>query len=721
MNLTIRTKIIGVCGLLLAAVATTALLGTWKLRQSNDRLDRIMHVNAAATKLVAQIRTSISRGNRAQRDLLLANSDERRKAATDDLDRLVHERDELRQKLREVADPVLADKLTELDGALREVDDNDAQVRALALKASKERATELFAGEGHKQSDLMLAALRALETEIARRPLTPDVVAARGEVWKANLAVISVGNREKTLVLATTDAAMDAAMQKVAGHHDELKKSIAALERGATSPDEKRLAAELRTSYATFAEVHAKGAALARENGDGRALALAQTKGQELTNKTSKISDTMFAAEEVSFSAAEKAAADADTAARTVLFGALGLALVVGTLVAWLIVRYIGRALRSATELARTVASGDLTRTVEVTHQDEIGAMTTALNDMVENLRRVAREVTGAATSVATGAEQLTATAGQVAEGASQQGAATEETTAAMEQMGASVQQNADNAQQTDRLASKASTDAQASGDAVTQTLSAMKHIAEKIGIIEEIARKTDLLALNAAVEAARAGEHGRGFAVVASEVRKLAERSSVAAAEISQLSKSGVSLADGAGAMLGRLVPDIRKTAELVQEVSAASREQSTGIEQTNKALQDLDRVTQQNASAAEQLAATAGELSSQAQQLQTAVGFFRLEDAHASHAAPRRAASPRATPGPATRHPGGKPPVGRHASNGKLPASGHANGGHASSGHASSGHANGRQAVGTGVDLDLGSPSSGASGNDDELFERT
>jgi methyl-accepting chemotaxis protein len=196
-----------------------------------------------------------------------------------------------------------------------------------------------------------------------------------------------------------------------------------------------------------------------------------------------------------------------------------------------------------------------------------------------------------------------------------------------MEEMASSIQQNADNAKQTDKIASKAAQDTKSGGEAVVQTVAAMKEIAEKINIIEEIARKTDLLALNAAVEAARAGEHGKGFAVVASEVRKLAERSQTAAAEISRLTTDGVEVAESAGELLGKLIPDIRKTAELVQEISAASAEQNTGASQINKAIQQLDQVIQQNASASEEMASTAEELSSQAEVLQSTVSFFKVD----------------------------------------------------------------------------------------------
>jgi methyl-accepting chemotaxis protein len=276
--------------------------------------------------------------------------------------------------------------------------------------------------------------------------------------------------------------------------------------------------------------------------------------------------------------------------------------------------------------LAGEIAQGNLEVEAKVlSANDGLGL---SLKKMVENLRTVVGEVAVAAGNVTSGSQQMSATAQQLSQGASEQAASAEETTASMEEMTSSIQQNADNAKQTDKIASKAAGDAKTGGEAVTQTVAAMKQIAERIKIIEEIARKTDLLALNAAVEAARAGEHGKGFAVVAMEVRKLAERSQGAAAEITKLAGDGVNVAQGAGEMLTKLVPDIRKTAELVQEIHAASAEQNTGANQVNKAIQQLDQVIQQNASAAEEMASTAEELSSQAQQLDHSISFFKMNE---------------------------------------------------------------------------------------------
>ena len=280
--------------------------------------------------------------------------------------------------------------------------------------------------------------------------------------------------------------------------------------------------------------------------------------------------------------------------------------------------------LRERAKLADRIAEGDLTVEAKVlSAEDELGL---ALGKMLANLRKIVGEVTAAAENVASGSQQMSATAQQLSQGATEQSASAEQCTSSMEEMASSIHQNADNAHQTNQMAAAAATDAQASGEAVSQTVSAMKEIAEKIGIIEEIARKTDLLALNAAVEAARAGEHGKGFAVVASEVRKLAERSQTAAAEISHLSTGGVSVAEGAGERLAKLVPDIRKTAELVREISAATTEQNSGAAQINQAIQQLDQVIQSNAASSEEMASTAEELAGQADQLQHTVAFFRV-----------------------------------------------------------------------------------------------
>jgi methyl-accepting chemotaxis protein len=281
--------------------------------------------------------------------------------------------------------------------------------------------------------------------------------------------------------------------------------------------------------------------------------------------------------------------------------------------------------LRAMGGAAEQIAAGDLTADVKV--RSEKDALGQSLSKMVVRLREVISDVKTAADNVASGSQQLSAGAEQLSQGTTEQAASAEEASSSVEEMNATIRQNADNAQQTEKIALKSAIDATESGKAVTDAVTAMKLIAEKISIIEEIARQTNLLALNAAIEAARAGEHGKGFAVVAAEVRKLAERSQAAAAEISKLSGSSMEVAERAGQMLGKLVPDIQKTSELVQEISAASREQTSGADQINSAIQQLNQVIQQNAGASEEMASTAEELNSQAEQLQHSVSFFKVD----------------------------------------------------------------------------------------------
>jgi len=281
---------------------------------------------------------------------------------------------------------------------------------------------------------------------------------------------------------------------------------------------------------------------------------------------------------------------------------------------------------KGVTELSSRLAQGDLR--VDVKPRSAEDVLLNAFATMVSRITSVVMEVQAGAQNVASGSEELSSAAQSLSQATTEQASALEESSASMEEMSSSISQNADNARQTEAIAAKAAQDAKESGGAMSQTVLAMKDIAQKISIIEEIARQTDLLALNAAIEAARAGEHGKGFAVVAAEVRKLAERSQQAAAEINTLSASSTAVTESTGGLLNRLVPDIQKTAELVQEISAASAEQNTGAAQVNKALQQLDQVVQQNASAAEEMASTAEELSGQAEQLQGVIAFFQVDE---------------------------------------------------------------------------------------------
>jgi len=313
------------------------------------------------------------------------------------------------------------------------------------------------------------------------------------------------------------------------------------------------------------------------------------------------------------------------------------------------IIAGIARGLKQSIHFAEAVAGGDLRKAPEAVGNDEISDLLRAQSEMIARLREVVGSVNSAVRNVASGSSQMAATSEELSQGATEQASATEESSAAVEQMAANIKQSAENATLTEKMATKSADDARASGKAVAEAVQAMQTIADRIMIVQEIARQTDLLALNAAVEAARAGEHGRGFAVVAAEVRKLAERSQTAAAEISSLSAATVRTAASAGEMLLGLVPDIEKTSALVTEISVASRELATGSSQISMSIQQLDKVTQENTSAAEELSASATELASQADALAEAIGFFRTEEGAAAPSGARRAsvaapAAPRA-----------------------------------------------------------------------------
>lgn len=314
------------------------------------------------------------------------------------------------------------------------------------------------------------------------------------------------------------------------------------------------------------------------------------------------------------------------------------IAVVTGIVFGIVITRSIVRSVGKSVDFAKIITKGDLTKELDIRQKDEVGDLADSLNGMVTTVRKIITDVQSAAENVASGSQELSSGAETMSQGTTEQAASSEEASATVEEMNATIRQNADNARQTEKIALKSASDAQESGKAVVETVGAMKEIAAKISIIEEIARQTNLLALNAAIEAARAGEHGKGFAVVAAEVRKLAERSQTAAGEISQLSGSSVQIAERAGTMLDKLVPDIQKTAELVQEITAASKEQTSGAGQINGAIQQLNQVIQRNAGAAEEMASTAEELSSQAQQLQSAIGFFKIQGKEALRNKPAR-----------------------------------------------------------------------------------
>lgn len=453
---------------------------------------------------------------------------------------------------------------------------------------------------------------------------------ALNNIQSANVQLIYVGRGLRSSMLATSLDERDYAIRQTRAAISKMYEYIELTRPSFVTAEGIAQFEALSEPMAAYVQIVEQVLKLREASSEVRAADELSVMLPQLRETGNKADDLLTALVERKVSRAKEAneeITDIYLSSRTQMIALVIIAAVLGFGIGILVTRSITRPLNRAVSVADSLAAGDLGIEVEVNSKDETGQLLNAMKNMTERLRSVMGDVRSAADSLSSASEEVSATSQSLSQAASEQAAGVEETTASVEQMSASIAQNTESAKITDSIAGKAANDAVAGGRAVRDMVVAMKQIADKIGIIDDIAYQTNLLALNAAIEAARAGDHGKGFAVVAAEVRKLAERSQVAAQEIGGVAGSSVQLAEQAGRLLDDIVPNIQKTSDLVQEITAASQEQSTGAGQINIAMGQMNQITQQNASASEELAATSEEMNAQASQLLELISFFRLD----------------------------------------------------------------------------------------------
>ncbi|MES2733047.1 MAG: methyl-accepting chemotaxis protein [Bacteroidota bacterium] len=661
--LSIRSKLLFAFSILIALMLLIFTIAFMRIHTINEKVNEITNVTSRKIQLIGEIEDFMITISRDQKKMVREPDQLKIQSIHQGINKLTENVKKDLAELEKLSEGQISILIQQIRPKLDEYFDLNEPLFKYAVEDTENETERIAAGASMNAYVKVRNSLDELAIVLSAKGSKEQI----DNTYKIRGAVTDLKMTERAMAYASTAEADNAIIQK-AGLYEQQIESITSRLAASLSGQPKAIYDQFLHHYGIFYTIHLEAQKSGQQNSIAKGFELSDGQAEKLAAEAGMVLQQIQALINTQIEQDKKDSASLYESTITTMVVIIIVAIALGSFIAIWLMKDIVASLNIAKDAIRKIGAGNFSFDVKSDKQDEIGEMLVelqlmieklrssvdvakrvskgdltidfssiknrggdldqALEEMVINLREIATAIYCGADNVSAASQQVASASQQMSQGAQEQASATEEVSSSMQQMVANIQQNTDNSRETEKIANKAAKDIQVSSESVSQTVEAINTIAEKIIIVEEIASKTDLLALNAAVEAARAGEHGKGFAVVAAEVRKLAERSQKAAAEINEISSRTVRSAVDSKQLLLHTLPDINKTAELVQEIAAASIEQNTGADQVNGAIQQLSNVTQGNASAAEQLSSNAEELNSQAEELKAAVSFFKLEN---------------------------------------------------------------------------------------------